>query len=221
MQPLSLTLRALREYSKMSQIEVAQWLSANYKPTNAKVISSWERGGSIPNAEQLIHLCDVYGVDNIRLTFLGKKTGLNDIGIRRLQEYAELLAESGRYAYIPAPEPLRKLRLYDLPVSAGAGAYLDSDDYEEIEVDVTVPRGTDYAVRISGDSMTPRFVDGQIIFIHQQPNVEDGEIGIFYLNGNAYCKKKLGGFLVSLNPKYEPIRLREHDEFRVYGKVVG
>ena len=52
-------------------------------------------------------------------------------------------------------------------------------------------------------------------------HIEDGEIGIFYLNGDAFCKKKQGGFLISLNSKYEPISLREHDEFRVYGKVLG
>ena len=55
------------------------------------------------------------------------------------------------------------LRLYDMPVSAGAGNYLDSNEYEMIEVEGTVPGSTDYAVRISGDSMMPRFVDKQII----------------------------------------------------------
>ena len=113
------------------------------------------------------------------------------------------------------------LRLYDMPVSAGTGNYLDSNEYEMIEVEGTVPGSTDYAVRISGDSMMPRFVDKQIIFVHEQPSLEEGEIGIFCLNDQAYVKKLGKGCLLSLNPQYQPIPLQEHDEFRVFGKVVG
>lgn len=115
----------------------------------------------------------------------------------------------------------RALRLYDLPVSAGVGNYLDQSSYEIIEVDELVPSSADYAVRVSGDSMMPRFVDQQIIFIHEQPTLEDGEIGIFHLNDEVYLKKLEKRSLVSLNSKYAPIKILSHDEFRVLGKVVG
>lgn len=115
----------------------------------------------------------------------------------------------------------RHLRLYELPVSAGFGNHLDSDDYKMIEVDSTVPYTADYAITVSGDSMMPRFVDKQIIFIHEQPTLEEGEIGIFYLNNEAYLKKLEKGHLVSLNPAYAPIPVRDFDDFRVFGKVVG
>ena len=53
----------------------------------------------------------------------------------------------------------------------------------------------------------------------------NGEIGIFYLNGEAYIKKlqddKNGVFLVSLNKKYPPIPVGENDRFDILGKVVG
>lgn len=115
----------------------------------------------------------------------------------------------------------RFLRLYNIPVSAGLGNYLASDDYDVIEVDNTVPNTADYAVRVSGDSMMPRFVDKQIIFIHEQSVLEEGEIGIFYLNNDAYMKKFERGYLVSLNPAYEPIPIKDYDDFKVFGKVVG
>lgn len=115
----------------------------------------------------------------------------------------------------------RLLRLYDIPVSAGLGNYLDDGGYEMIEVESTVPSSADYAVRVSGDSMTPRFVDQQIIFIHEQPSLTEGDIGIFCLNRDAYLKKLGKGCLISLNPDYAPIPIREHDEFSVFGKVVG
>ena len=54
---------------------------------------------------------------------------------------------------------------------------------------------------------------------------ELGEIGIFYLNGQGFCKR-LGRdqgapLLISLNHAYAPLHVREDDEFRVFGKVVG
>jgi Predicted transcriptional regulator len=115
----------------------------------------------------------------------------------------------------------RLLRLYDMPVSAGIGNYLEGSDYEMIEVDDLVPDSASYAVRVSGNSMTPRFVDQQIIFIQEQPNLNEGEIGVFSLNNDAYLKKLGNRCLISLNPEYAPIPIREHDEFRVFGKVVG
>ena len=115
----------------------------------------------------------------------------------------------------------RLLRLYDVPVSAGVGNYLEDGGHEVIEVDATVPTIADYALRVSGESMTPRFVDKQIIFVHEQPVLDMGEIGIFCLNDDVYLKKLGRGCLISLNSKYEPIPLCEHDELRVLGKVVG
>ena len=225
MLPISTTLRILREESGLSQIEVADWISKKYKPTKARAVSAWECGDSKPYAEQLLYLCDCYGVDNLRLTFLGDKKSLNEVGIRKLQEYAALLRESGHYVYEPEPEPVRILRLYSLPVSAGIGEYLDSDDYEEIEVDATVPLSADYGLKVSGDSMYPRFIDKQVVWVHEQPAVDNGEIGIFYYQGDAYIKKlernKKGLFLVSINPEYKPILIRDPDSFRVFGKVVG
>jgi transcriptional regulator with XRE-family HTH domain len=115
----------------------------------------------------------------------------------------------------------RLLRLYDIPVSAGLGNYLDDGSYGMIEVDDTVPGLSDYAVRVSGNSMMPRFVDQQIIFIHEQPALEEGEIGIFCLNNDVYLKKLGKGYLISLNPEYAPIPINEYGSFRVLGKVVG
>ena len=224
LQPIGVTLRALREGSGLSQIEAAQWLTDKYKPTKSKAVSAWECGDSTPNAEQLLHLCDLYQVDNIRVTFLGKKDGLNEVGVRKLQEYAALLAESSRYAYTP-PVPLRTLRLYDIPASAGTGQYLDGENYELLEVDSTVPMSADFGVRVNGDSMAPRFTDRQVVWAHEQPVIENGEIGIFYYDGESFIKKfeqdKDGVRLVSINKAYSDINIADLDAFRVFGKVVG
>ena len=235
-QPIGTTLRALREEAGLSQIEVAQWLSKKYKPIKSKAISSWECSGSSPNAEQLLYLCELYRVNDVRVTFLGKTGSLNELGVRKLQEYASLLEESRRYSFSPPPQssgndvytpatPLRTLRLYDLPVSAGFGQFLDSDNYELVDVDSTVPSSADFGVRVSGDSMLPRFSDQQIVWIHEQQTIEDGETGIFCYDGEAFIKKfkreKDGIRLVSTNKDYGDIFVSNEDVFRVFGRVVS
>lgn len=114
----------------------------------------------------------------------------------------------------------RLLRLYDIPVSAGFGNYLEDSRYEMIEANDKIPRSADYAVKVFGDSMSPKFIDGQIIYIHKQDYIENGEIGIFCLNGEAYLKMLSDSSLVSLNKKYSPIHLDNNDELKIFGKVV-
>ena len=225
MRPIGLTLCTLRDEVGLSQAEVAKWLSDRYKPTRASSISDWERGKASPNAEHLLHLCQLYNVENVLTVFMGKKAGLNDLGIRRLQEYAVLLEESSRYAYAPEPEAPRVLRVYTLPASAGTGSFIESDDYELVEVDATVPHSADFGVPISGNSMYPRFTDRQVVWVHEQPTLENSEIGIFFYDGNSYIKKFERNhqvpLLISINPEYKPIEIIDFDSFKIFGKVVG
>jgi len=70
----------------------------------------------------------------------------------------------------------------------------------------------------------PTLEDGQAVWVQMQPTLENGEVGIFYLDGNAYVKEyrqtEKGVFLVSHNEKYAPIAIKEYSETRIYGKVV-
>lgn len=118
------------------------------------------------------------------------------------------------------------MRVFDMPSSAGTGLYLDSDDYTTMDFDSDIiPHGADFGVRIRGDSMIPFVNDDDIVFVKSQPELEDGEIGIVVLNGSALCKKYCARdgkvLFVSLNPKYDPIELKEYDDLHYVGKVVG
>lgn len=76
---------------------------------------------------------------------------------------------------------------------------------------------------VNGDSMEPRFYDGDIIRYHPQPQLENGEIGVFTLNGGITLKrfKNNGDIrLQSLNEKYEDIVVKEKDEFSILGKAL-
>lgn len=115
--------------------------------------------------------------------------------------------------------------MYLQPASAGTGQWLDDDLSEEMEVDDSVPASAEFGVRLAGDSMSPRFADGQIVWARKAETAENGEIVLCVLNNQGYCKKlhrdEYGVSLLSLNPKYDPISITEADTFRIMGCVVG
>ena len=112
--------------------------------------------------------------------------------------------------------------LYDLPVSAGPGVYLDDSMADEISIpDNEKTAFTDFALRISGNSMEPKYHDGDILLVENTDSVEIGELGIFSLDGNGYFKKYGGDRLVSLNSEYGDILLRDYAETVCCGRVVG
>ena len=105
----------------------------------------------------------------------------------------------------------------------------DPDSWEEINR-WTAKNGTYFALKIKGDSMEPRFLEGDVVIVRCQPIVESGEIAVVAINGNtATCKKVVwdennGMFLIALNQKYPP-RYFSSDEIRskpvtILGKVV-
>ena len=76
---------------------------------------------------------------------------------------------------------------------------------------------------VNGDSMEPNFHDGDIIEYHPQPELENGEIGVFAVNGGITMKKFRRNRdirLESLNKKYEDIIIKETDDFSILGKVI-
>ena len=116
----------------------------------------------------------------------------------------------------------RTISLYDLPVSAGTGVYL----FDSVATDIAIPDNAktaeaDYALRISGDSMEPKYHDRDVLLIQECDQIEPGELGIFVLDGEGYFKKFGGDCLISLNPFYAPIMLRDFEDIRCCGRVIG
>ena len=112
---------------------------------------------------------------------------------------------------------------HDMPVSAGIGEFLaDSTRVEDILIpDDPRTAEADYALRINGDSMEPKYHSGDVILIQTTDTVEEGELGIFVLDGSGYFKRYGGDRLMSLNPKYPPIPLKDFEDVACCGRVVG
>ena len=82
----------------------------------------------------------------------------------------------------------------------------------------------DFAVKASGDSMEPDIPNGSILLIKGTNEVRHAKTGIFFHDGNTYCKKLIrtekGALLVSINKKYPPIPVSPDSDFRVFGEVI-
>lgn len=123
---------------------------------------------------------------------------------------------------------MAQINVYDQPAAAGLGNYLDEPDYHiEQYPDAVIPSKADFGIIISGDSMEPKIHDGGTVFVQAAPVIDAGKIGIFILNGQAYCKKLVVDHssrqvrLVSLNPKYADIVIEESDNLQTVGRVLG
>mgnify|MGYP000757999472 CR=1 FL=1 len=234
MDSIGKTLRNLRKMHGLQQIDVVTKLKKMGVEVNQQKMSRWENGRNSPNAEQFIALCKVYHVKDAYKVFAEQdysepSPALNKEGERKLAEFKQLLLASGMYSPV-MPEkkvvrfPGRMAPLYSIGASAGTGQFLDSRDYEMIGVPDEVPLSANFALHVCGDSMEPTLHNGDIIWIQQQPTLENGEIGVFFLDGNAYVKEfsrtSVGVYLLSHNKDYAPIEIHEYNESKIYGKVV-
>ena len=230
MKNLGEIISTYRKKNHLSQMELSSILIKNGFQIGNKAISNWEKCKAEPSASVLLFLCKLLGITDICGEYYGIKpdnpfSQLNTEGKDKALDYIQLLVASGKYQTATIIPFRRTIRLFEIPASAGVGNFLDGDNFSEIEVGEEVPDTADFGIRISGDSMEPRFVNGQIVWVQKQDVLTNGDIGIFFLDGNAYCKKlqddEKGLFLISLNSTYDPIAVTENQTFKIFGKVVG
>ena len=111
---------------------------------------------------------------------------------------------------------------YDHPASAGTGQYLNDIRVEQIELPVDVD--ADFVIPIKGDSMEPDYHDGDLVFIQTSVDLNNGVIGVFNYNGDAFIKQlvidKDQAYLHSLNPAYKDMPITPDTDFRIIGEVV-
>lgn len=83
-----------------------------------------------------------------------------------------------------------------------------------------------FALKVKGDSMSPRIMDGDIVLVKKQESAEDGDLVIAEIEGEATCKvlKRSHGsvMLVPFNAAFAPFVYtgQEAEDLRILGKVV-
>ncbi|MDT3022781.1 S24 family peptidase, partial [Staphylococcus aureus] len=109
---------------------------------------------------------------------------------------------------------------------AGIGEELYDDIlHEEVffKEDET-PSNADFCILVNGDSMEPMLKQGTYAFIKKEDSIKDGTIALVVLDGVSLikrvdiCEDYIN--LVSLNPKYDDIKVASFSDIKVMGKVV-
>ena len=130
----------------------------------------------------------------------------------------------------------------NLAVSAGTGAFLDEGNFEMVSFpEKSVPKGADFGLRVSGDSMEPVYHDGQIVWVEECETLSVGEVGIFVYDGDGYLKvygeqepeerhkdaftDSYGGLhmqpvMLSYNQAYDPKVVMPDSMFQIVGRVL-
>lgn len=110
-------------------------------------------------------------------------------------------------------------------ISCGNGivAYENIEGYEKTPRD-WLNGGEYFYLRAKGDSMiNARIMDGDLLLIRRQDDVENGEIAAVWIDGEAVLKRvfKSNGSVIlqSENPKYPPIILDGSKDVRIIGKL--
>ena len=230
-------LKAARQASGYSQQEVARLLGVD-KTTYC----GYEIGRRQPDLNRLRRLAQLLEVSTDQLLELDPPSAVTPEEMGRIKKYRLLdlhgqelsdIILNKEYDRMTQPQAVHDeaqggwvtyINCYDLAVSAGVGEPWSDAGYKtRLEIPGSqVPENAHFCVRVNGDSMEPAYRDGDIVFVQRvEGTVQEGEIGIFFLNGDGYIKRLGQGALVSLNPRYLPIPLHEYDDLRCQGRVLG
>ncbi|MBR7928249.1 LexA family transcriptional regulator [Aerococcaceae bacterium zg-ZUI334] len=210
-------------------------------------ITGYVKGTSLPTSGNVQKIADYFGIKKSELDIRFQNdifaptstlTLINDTASQlnedrqvNVLEYAEeqldeqnkiIHLDEIRELYADYQTQYEDVDLYG-GASAGTGVELFDEVIETIKYPAPVPVH-DIALKVLGDSMTPLFQDGEVIFIKKKQDINNGQIGVFIVNGQGYVKKLYKGTnevkLISLNSHYKDIVLTEHDDIHIVGLVV-
>ena len=223
-------LKSARTSLKLTQKELASQIGVKHNS-----ISDWENDKNKPDPDTIELLCGVLEISPNYLLGSRCESSISPSELEHLKKYRSLDDHGKKIVdmvineeYIRSTSPKEQTIFYsipysyDLPAYAGGGQYvMDIAHFKNVTLSEKPPKGTDFMIRVSGDSMEPKFSDGDKVFIKRNDAVEIGEIGLFYVDGGIYIKKQGYNELISLNPQYSPILVNEFSSTKCFGKVLG
>ena len=126
---IGLRIQEARTRRGLSLAELSTLLAENGLTIQRQGIGKWEAGISVPNAYQLLALCDALRIEDGITFFTGNRElfgELDDVGLRKVEEYREDLIASGRYKRHKVERQniinYIDMRVALLPASAGTGS---------------------------------------------------------------------------------------------------
>lgn len=194
-------LKKLREQRGFNMKEIAIELGIPYT-----TYVGYEKGEREPNSDVLVKIANYY---NTSVDYI--------LGVATTQDVFS----------IPNIIPIPKMKEIPLLGTIACGDPILAEGNIENYVTVDAKANVDFALKCKGDSMiNARIFDGDIVYIHSQPDVENGEIAAVLIDNEATLKKvyKYPNKLVlsPCNPTHNDLIYTEEqlENVRIIGKAV-
>ena len=169
------------------------------------------KSGVIPSNDVLARIADLFGVS---IDYLLER-----------DDRKQILTSNEMLPANIVPIKRRKLPILG-NVAAGEPIFAD-EEYEEFTA-VDDDLDCDFCLRVQGDSMEPVVFESDLVYVRQQDDVNDGEIGILLLDDEAVIKHIYhipdGVQVVSQNAaKYPPKTYTwpNYDTIRILGRAIA
>lgn len=164
-----------------------------------------ENGKRRPSDKMKDILANVFGVSPFQIEYAdGDVKVFHSNAIAALRKKMEELPGMETYDYRPSHTMIPIVGR----VRCGVGGLAYEDLQGSAMADVGNPSEYFY-LRAEGDSMAPKITDGDLVLIHRQEEVENGELAVVIIDGEEGTLKKFqrkdgAVILQSLNPNYPP-----------------
>ena len=206
-------------------------------------VRDWLKGITYPRIGKIELLADYFGVNKSDL-IEDKTQEVNGLKIptsplihkitekvvklstprkQKVLNYANEQLKEQNNKVITIEEKLFEYRVFE-KLSAGTGfSYFNDGNYDTVFYDKDLDH--DFASWVFGDSMEPKFQNGEVVLIKETGFDYDGAVYAVDWDGQTYIKKVYrepdGLRLVSLNPKYKDKFAPFEEDPRIIGKIVG
>lgn len=181
---LSIRLKELRKENNFTQEDIAQKIGIT-----KSAYGYYEQEKTLPDAYTLKKLAEIFDVSTDYL--LGKTSSrhINDTAANPAKHGVKIPVLGNAEAGIPIE------------------AIEDISDYEEIDEELA-RTGEFFALKVHGHSMEPRIMEGDVVIVRQQPDIENGQLAIVRVNGDEVTIKKIhktqdGITLIPFNPAFD------------------
>lgn len=195
----AMRLKEIREATGINQKEFAEMFGANKTTYNR-----YESG-------------DIKSMPADLIESISKKFDINPAWLMGFDNADKYMIHEKAHQNIRRLPVLGKIAA-GVPISAQE----DLIDYEYVPENIRA----DFCLRVQGDSMIgARILDGDLVYIRQQPEVETGEIAAVLINGEEATLKrvyKLNGTIVlrAENPNYPDQVYSKKDNVTILGKAI-
>ena len=156
-------IKRLRTDAQLSQAELGKIAGVT-----DKAVSTWEADIKTPRMGAVEKMAAYFGVP--------KSAILDDV----YQSSAPIP---------PGLEPLPEMATVPLIGDIACGTPITAEQNVVDRIGVPAAWRADYALTCHGDSMVPKIQDGDIVCVRCQPTVENGEIAVVLINGEATLKR--------------------------------